>query len=160
MQLEKVEAWDLLRLMHRAGAFQDDPRLTFEYDHRLADLILDGRPTHYEWAFLRAARARSETPICCCGETLMTSSWMPGYVNLRLWFEKDMKPKAGDRRRIAGVLFGGRHRLRAMLRQTRSLLEIYGEFRELTRNLARRVVQPLPRLVFTESEKVGLRKLE
>ncbi len=32
----------------------------------------------------------------------MTSSWMPGYVNLLLnWLEKDMKPKAGDRRRIA-----------------------------------------------------------
>ncbi len=39
MQLEKVEAWDLLRLMHRAGAFQDDPRLTFEYYDCLADLI-------------------------------------------------------------------------------------------------------------------------
>ena len=50
---EAIEAWDLVRMIHRTGAFLFDPSLMMEYYERLRRLVDDERLLDPEWTFLR-----------------------------------------------------------------------------------------------------------
>jgi hypothetical protein len=78
----------------------------------------------------------------------------------RQWLDQKKVPRGLDRKNILKLIFAAAPLSRVMLRHTRSLLEIYKEKGELKENLARRELLPLPRIVFTDQERVAYQQLK
>lgn len=161
MQLEKIEAWDLLRLISRTGAFQLDPRLTFAYYDALAEIVSGNTPREFEWGFLRRALSSIESYDYLHWEYLQRL-----VIDARLrqptakWLENDILPRGGDEKRMARLIFAGSPLARVMLRHTRGLLEIYKKQGQLKQKLASRQILPLPVLTFSEAEEAACQSLE
>ena len=161
MQIDAIEVSDLIALTRRVGAFQFDPSLFQAYYTVLSQLVNDQQPTEDEWEFLRRAvdAVKAQDPLL----------W--GYVETavidpkiktaaRQWLEQRKVPKGLDRKNIVKLIFAAAPLSRVMLRHTRSLLEIYKEKGELKENLARRELLPLPRIVFTDQERIAYQQLK
>lgn len=161
MQLEKVEAWDLLRFMNRSGPFQLDPTLTFEYYDCLSQIVSGDDLGEVQWEFLRKSIESVKG-----SDPLLWEYFEGVVVDVKLrqpmvrWVDKGVIPRGGDERDMARLIFSASPLSRVMLRHTRNLLEIYQLEGKLNRNLARREIQPIPQLVFNESEERAYRSLE
>ncbi len=153
MQLERIEAWDLLRLSDRVGPFQFDPSLTLQYYDLLGRLVRDEEPHEQEWDLLRRAVrfVKRHDPILW---EFICDTVMDGRVRgpSRRWLEDGLPPRGRDRRHMRRLIFAAAPLSRVMLRHTRHLLEIYRKRGKLEQNLARREIQPVPRINFTRQE--------
>jgi len=161
MQLEKIEAWDLLRLMHRSGSFQNDPTLTFEYYDILGKLVSGESLHENDWAFLRKSIKALHDH-----DWLLWKYLQDVVLDIKLqkpaknWLELDIVPHGKDASDMARLIFSGSPLSRVMLRHTRSLLEIYKRNGKLMSNLASREILPLPKLEFSAAEWAAYESLE
>ncbi len=161
LQIDPVEACDLLALTNRVGAFQYDPSLTMQYYGILGKLINREEPEKSEWDFLRrvAAKLPLEDPFMWL---FVEKSVIEGRVRntARQWLEHGRIPVGRDRELLHRLFFSMAPLSRVMLRHNRRLLEIYRENGELQQNLARRHILPMPRIVFTPLERRAYDQLE
>lgn len=161
LQIDPVEACDLLALTDRAGVFQYDPSLTMQYYAILGKLINREEPDRSEWDFLRrvAARLPLEDPLMW---QFVERSVIDGRVRstTRQWLDHGRIPVGRDRELLHKLFFSVAPLSRVMLRHTRRLLEIYRENGQLRQNLARRHILPMPRIVFMPLERTVYDQLE
>ncbi len=161
MQLDPIEVFDLISLTNRTGPFQFDPGLSQWYYDILTRLVREEQVTEREWAFVRHVILALEhhDPY---HNAYLKQVVVDGRSRLavRRWLEQDRRPAAADVKGIIRLLFIASPLHRVMLRHTRPLLEIYRERNQLTANLAKRTILPLPRIVFTPQEKQCYDQLE
>jgi superfamily II DNA or RNA helicase len=161
MQLDPVEATDLVALTRRAGPFLDDPSLLIGYYDALAALV-DERPLlPVEWEFLRRSIRlvkEQDRPLW----DWLAANVIDGRTRLafRRWLDDGEVPRGLDRRNMLRPIFAAAPLSRVMLRHTRPLLEIYREHGRLGANLARREILQIPRIVFNPQEKEAYDALE
>jgi len=161
MQLNAVEVCDLLALTNRVGAFQYDPTLTLQYYEVIDKLIHGQEQGKEEWEFLRRAVSsiQVQDPMLW---RFLEESVIDGRIRtaVRHWLEYGRVPRGRDRDLIPRLVFSASPLSRVMLRHTRRLLEIYRDSGQLQQNLARRHIQPIPRITFNPKEKHIYDKLE
>jgi len=161
MQLDWIEAYDLFRLTHRTGAFQDDPTLTGAYYELLATLARGQEIREKEWDFLRRAVQSLEfhDPFL---HNYLQQAVIDGRIRsaYRSWIERNRIPRGNDRMILLKLLFAAAPLSRVMLRHTRPLLEIYRDEGHLEANLARREIAALRRIVFSPHEQAAYEELE
>lgn len=161
MQLEKIEAWDLLKLTQRAGAFLFDPSLTFQYYDYLGQLMRDERLRDEAWQLLRSAinAVEQQNPVVW---TFIKTAVIDARIQhaAERWLKDGEKPRGYDRTLIRRLIFAASPLSRVMMRHTRSLLEIYRDRGELQKNLAHREILPIPRITFTPEEERAYNGLE
>jgi len=161
MQLDPIEATDLVSLTRRAGPFLEDPSLLFGYYDALGDLV-NGRNLHaVDWEFLRRAIQLVED------QDRPLWDWFTAHVIdvrsrlvLRRWLNDGKAPRGLDRRNMLRLIFAASPLSRVMLRHTRPLLEIYRERGRLGANLPKREILPIQRIVFSQHEKAVYEALE
>lgn len=161
MQINPVEVCDLLALTNRAGAFQFDPSLTWQYYEILGKLVRGEEPGLQEWAFLRRAvqAVPKQDPLlwryiedCVIGGRIR--------VAVRQWLEYDRVPRGRDRELMGRLFFSAAPLSRVMLRHTRRLLEVYHAKGQLQQNLARRHILAMPTIKFNPLERRIYEQLE
>lgn len=161
MQIDPVEVCDLLALTNRAGAFQFDPSLTLQYYEVLGRLVRGEGLSEQEWDFLRRAvqAVQTKDPVLW---RFIERNVIDGRIRdaVRKWLKWGDIPKDKDQQLISRLLFGASPLSRVMLRHTRKLLEIYQEKGQLQQKLPRRHLLPMPRIMFTPSEKKAYEELE
>lgn len=161
MQLDPVEAADLIHLTRRVGAFQSDPGLMAAYYEILGRLVCNQEPHQKEWEFLRQAAlaARDQDPVFW---RFVEQAVIDGRMRLaaRQWLDWGHTPRGADRSRVLRLIFTASPLSRVMLRHNRSLLEIYREKGQLTENLPEREILPVPRIVFTSQERKAYDQME
>jgi len=161
MQLDPIEAIDLVSLTRRAGPFLEDPSLLIGYYGALGDLVNECELLPVEWEFLGRA-------ICLVEEQdrplwdWLGDNVVDGRTRLavRRWLEDGRAPRGLDRRNILRLIFAASPLSRVMLRHTRPLLEIYRERGRLGANLPKREILPIRRIVFSQHEKGVYEALE
>lgn len=153
MQLDPVEALDLIALCDRAGAFQFDPSLTLQIYRLIAKVASNEGLSCDEWRLLRAA--------VCSIEGLDPLLWRYldkhvvdplSRLSIDQWLKREIEPPPLDRSALARLLFAAAPLSRVMLRHTRDLLKIYHREKKLGSKLAERQIIRLPRIVFTPQE--------
>ncbi len=155
MQLDAVEAYDLLRLTRRSGPFMDDPGVCLEYYAVLGKLIDDKKSreiSQQEWSFVGQSFVQLESLDGYLWDFLQNTV-VDGRNNKVLKDLPIKTPKRPDIRTLKKPLFAASPLARVMQRHTRSLLEIYKENGKLNSNLAKRHVRPLAVISFTAKEK-------
>lgn len=161
MQIDPVEVCDLIALTNRVGAFQFDPSLALEY-YRVMRKILHGEePEPDEWEFLRrSVRAvrMQDPPLWRFVEAAVFDRRLESAA--RRWLDYGLVPRGRDRELLTRVIFSAAPASRVMMRHTRKLLEIYRQNGKLKENLARRIIRPIPRIVFTPDERRAYESLE
>ena len=161
MQLDWIEAFDLLHLTDRVGPFQSDPYLTWAYYEALGSLARGRQIAESQWEFLRKAisKLRFHDPFLWL---YINEAVIDGRIRMTTsqWLEKGIVPKGVDRKNIQRLLFSAAPLSRVMLRHTRPLLEIYREKGQLGANLAERIILPVPRIIMTTLEKKAYDELE
>lgn len=161
MQIDAVEACDLIRLVNRTGAFQFDPTLTLEYYRCLQPLLNGNDIDSGRWEFLRGAvgAIQREDPF-------LWAHIQHAVVDARIrstsrrWLERGQPPRRADLRNMPRLLFAAAPLSRVMLRHTRSLLKIYRENGQLGANLAERRIRPIPPIAFTPRERAAYDDLQ
>ena len=161
MQLDPIEASDLVSLTRRAGPFLNDPSLLIGYYDALGILVNDRELVPIEWEFLRHSIGLIK------GQDPPLWDWLANNVidgrtrvAVRRWLDDGTVPKGLDRRNMRRLIFAASPLSRVMLRHTRPLLEIYRARGRLDDNLADREILPIPRIVFTDEEKAVYDALE
>ncbi len=161
MQIDPVEACDLLALTNRTGAFQFDPSLIWQYYEILGKLVRGEEPETQEWAILRRAilTLRGQDPLLW---QYIASCVIDGRIRVavRQWLEYDRVPHGRDRELMGRLFFSAAPLSRVMLRHTRRLLEVYRTRGQLQQNLARRHILPMPTIKFTPLEQLVYEQLE
>jgi hypothetical protein len=161
MQLDAVEAVDLLALTHRVGAFQYDPRLMQVYYETLSGLTSNRILRASEWTFLQRAvlAVEAEDPSLW---GFLQQTVIDGRTRLavRQWLDQGRPPRLVDLSGVRRMIFAASSLSRVMLRHTRSLLEIYRQQGQLQDNLACRHIRPSPRIVFAEQERQAYEQLD
>lgn len=161
MQLEKVEAWDLLRLTCRAGSFLFDPTLTFEYYGCLGELVREEELTDAEWHFIRSAinSVEEHDPMLW---TFLRNAVIDARIRrpVKRWLEGGDEPRGRDRRLTRRLIFSSAPLSRVMMRHTRPLLELYREKGQLQQKLAAREILPIPKITFTAQERRAYDELD
>jgi hypothetical protein len=161
MQLDAVEAADLLALTRRVGAFQYDPRLMQVYYETLSGLTSNRPLRMSEWAFLRRAvlAVEAEDPSIWA---FLQQTVIDGRSRLEVkrWLDQGRPPRPADLSGVRRLIFAASPLSRVMLRHTRPLLEIYRQQGQLEDTLARRHIRPIPRIVFTQQERQAYEQLE
>ena len=161
MQLDAVEAADLLALTRRVGAFQYDPSLMQAYYETLSGLTGNQPLRASEWTFLQRAvlAVEAEDPSLWA---FLQQTVIDGRTRLAVkrWLDQDRPPRPADLSGVRRLIFAASPLSRVMLRHTRPLLEIYRQQGQLQDNLARRHILPIPRIVFTEQERQAYEQLE
>lgn len=161
MQLDPVEAADLLRLCRRGGPFERDPGLMRAYYDTLRPLLEERPLDEGQWSFLRGAVASLEVqdPFhwAFFKETILDGRYR---MALTRWLHDGTVPRGSDFRGLQRAIFAAAPLARVMLRHTRSLLEIYRDEGRLGANLAQREILPVPRIVFTNQERQAYKDLE
>lgn len=154
MQMHQVEVCDLVAMTNRAGSFQFDPTLMAAYYELLGKLVSGVDIADQEWSFLRRAvqAVEQQDPIQW---RFITSSVIDGAtrIDVMRWLEQGTLPRGRGRVGVIRLIFAASPLSRVMLRHTRSLLEIYREEGKLGSNLARRIILPIPTIIFTPDEK-------
>ncbi len=161
MQLDWIEAYDLIRLTNRIGAFRDDPTLVWGYYEILGRLGRKDELQRLEWAFLRKVLKSIEYHDPFLKE-YFDKAVIDGRIRApsRQFIERGRIPRGRDRDNMKRLIFSAAPLSRVMLRHTRALLEIYKERGRLRAGLAKRVILPTPRIVFTKEEKRAYERLE
>lgn len=154
MQLSWIEAYDLLLLTDRVGAFGGSPSLVDRYYDSLKRFRDDGRLSDGdEMDFLQAVSSSisSQDPTylwflnqCFSGGRLDDSL-------KRLWSGRRLS--RDDLSTLERYLFAVAPLSRVMLRHTRDLLRVYGDSGLLDRKLAVREILPVPDIRFSPDEK-------
>jgi Helicase conserved C-terminal domain len=161
MQLDAVEAADLLALTRRAGAFQYDPRLMQVYYETLSGLTGNQPLRVSEWTFLqravRAVEAEDPSLWAFLQQTVIDGR---SRLDVKRWLDHGRPPRPADLSGVRRLIFAASPLSRVMLRHTRPLLETYRQQGQLQDNLARRHILPIPRIVFTEQERQAYEQLE
>lgn len=161
MQLDWIEAFDLLHLTLRTGAYQRDPSLTWTYYEALGELVRDQDIDPAKWdLFRRTIQSldyhdpfyRQYLAQCVIDTRMQTG--------VRLWLEHDHIPAGMDKQYIRKLVFAASPLSRVMLRHTRPLLEIYRDRGKLGAGLARRIILPVPMIRFTSREQQAYNELE
>ncbi len=161
MQLDWIEAFDLIHLTNRAGPFHADPTLTWAYYEALGDLVRGHDIKEDAWNFLRRAII-----LLRRHDWLLWSYLKSAVIDGRIrratshWLEKGRIPKGIDRKNIQRLLFLAAPVSRVMLRHTRPLLEIYRDKGKLGANLPRRKILTIPKIIMTPLEKEAYDNLE
>ena len=154
MQMHQVEVCDLVAMTNRAGSFQFDPTLMAAYYELLGKLVSGVDIAEQEWSFLRRAvqAVEQQDPIQW---RFITSSVIDGATRIDVlrWLNQGTLPRGRGRDGVIRLIFAASPLSRVMLRHTRSLLEIYREEGKLGSNLARRIILPIPTIIFTPDEK-------
>ena len=161
MQLDPIEAADLVSLTRRAGPFLQDPSLFLGYYGALGALVNGRELLPVEWEFLRRSIRLVEEQDPPLWEWL-TANVIDGRTRLavRRWLDDGRAPAGLDRRHLLRLIFAAPPLSRVMLRNTRPLLEIYRQEGRLGANLAKREILPIPRMVFSVQEKIVYEALE
>lgn len=159
MQLDSVEAYDLLRLAGRSGPFMNDPSLCLEYFDVLGKLANNKEVQQQEWSFV--------------GQSFNQLEALDGYLwdylektvidsrNARVLNSLYYKsPKTIDIKNLKKPLFASSPLARVMQRHTRALLEIYRDKGKLNSNLAKRTIRPIAAIAFTPKEQAFYASLE
>ena len=161
MQLDWIEVFDLLALTDRVGCFQFDPSMTWAYYQALGDLVCNNDIDRPQWDLLRRAISalQRQDPFLW---SYLQDSVVDGRIRTpaHMWLEHGTPPHGIDRRHIQRLIFTASPLSRVMLRHGRALLEIYRANNKLGANLARRQVQPVPRIVLEGLEKRAYEDLE
>jgi len=161
MQLDWIETFDLLQLIHRTGAYQKDPSLTWTYYESLGELVRGNQIDPARWELFRSTIQsldyhdpfyRQYLTQCVIDARMQTG--------VRLWLEHDHIPAGMDRQYIRKLIFAASPLSRVMLRHTRPLLEIYREEGTLGAKLARREILAYPPVRFTVLEQQVYDELE
>ncbi len=161
MQLDPIEATDLVSLTRRAGPFLADPSLLIGYYDALGGLVNNRNSSRVEWEFLRQSVRLVEQQDPLLWDWLATNVVDARMrIATRRWLDHGTTPTGLDRRNMRRLIFAASPLSRVMLRHTRPLLEIYRERGRLADNLARREILPLPRIVFSDAEKAVYEGLE
>ena len=153
MQLDAVEAADLAQLTHRIGAFGGDPTLFALYYEILEKLVSGDDLAAHEWSFLKRSidAVRLHDPLLW--QTIdQAMLFGPTRTAAEDWLLRNRTPRGPDRRHVRRVVFGAAPLSRVMLRHGRPLLERYRASGQLTANLARREIMPIPNITFTDKE--------
>jgi hypothetical protein len=161
MQLDPIEATDLVTLTRRAGPFLDDPSLLLRYYDALGDLVNNRDLHHVEWEFLRRSISRVEEQDRPLWDWL-SANVIDGRTRLavRRWLNDGAIPRGLDRRNMLRLIFAASPLSRVMLRHTRPLVEIYRDRGRLGANLPQREILALPRIVLNQQEKAVYEALE
>ena len=161
MQLDPVEAADLIQLTDRVGAFQFDPSLTRAYYNILDGLVSGQEISQNEWQFLRRSvlSIENQDPLFW---HFVQQAVIDGRTRLpiRQWLERGRIPRKADLKGIQRLIFTASPLSRVMLRHTRSLLEIYHDEGQLGSTLAKRRILPVPGIVFNDMERQAYNELE
>ena len=156
-----VEAVDLLALTRRVGAFHYDPSLMQVYYATLSGLTGNRTLRTSEWTFLQRAvlAVEAEEPSLWA---FLQRTVIDGRTRLtvRQWLDQGRPPRPVDLSGVRRLIFAASPLSRVMPRHTRPLLELYRQHGQLQDNLARRHIQPIPRIVFTEQERQAYEQLE
>lgn len=159
MQLDSVEAYDLLRLAGRSGPFMNDPSLCMEYFNILGKLANDKEVYQQEWSFVGQGFNQLQT----------LDGYLWDYLNKTVVDSRNSRvlnslyyktPKAIDIKNLKKPLFASSPLARVMQRHTRALLEIYRDKGKLKSNLAKRVIRPIAAIEFTPKEEAFYTSLE
>jgi superfamily II DNA or RNA helicase len=161
MQLEKIEAWDLLRLTRRAGSFLFDPTLTFEYYGCLGQLVREEELADAEWKFVRFAinSVQEHDPMLW---DFLKNAVIDARIRrpVKRWLERGDEPRGRDRKLTHRLIFSSAPLSRVMMRHTRPLLELYREKGQLQQKLASREILPIPKIEFTPQEQRAYDELD
>ncbi|MCK8603178.1 helicase-related protein [Desulfoferrobacter suflitae] len=154
MQLDPVEAADLIQLTGRAGPFLFDPTLMHCYYTILGKLVNEEEVDADEWEFLRSCTkaVKSQDPFF---REFTEDAVIDGRIRLaaRQWLEQGRVPRGRDRQGMLRLIFVSSPLSRVMLRHNRSLLEIYRDQGQLNSNLAERKIWPIPKIVMNDLER-------
>jgi superfamily II DNA or RNA helicase len=153
MQLDPVEATDLVALTRRVGPFLDDPSLLIGYYDALGALVHERPLPPVDWEFLRRSIRlieQHDRPLWDWLEANVVDRRIR--LALRRWLEDGTAPRGSDRRNMLRLVFAAAPLSRVMLRHTRPLLETYRAQGRLAANLAKREILPIPRIVFSKEE--------
>jgi superfamily II DNA or RNA helicase len=161
MQLDWIEVFDLLALTDRVGAFQRDPSLTWAYYQALGELVRGADIDAAQWELLRQGICALERQDPFLWNYLQASV-IDGRIRTaaRIWLDQGISPRGIDRRHIQRLIFAAAPLSRVMLRHGRPLLEVYKNKNQLSANLARREILPIPRIVLEGLEKRAYEDLE
>lgn len=151
MQLDAVEAYDLLRLAGRSGPFMEDSSLCMGYFELLYNITKGEDLTQQQWSFMGQSFVQIE----------MLDHYLWDFLNATVIdgrnknVLKDMpfkQPKRIDVKNLKKPLFSASPLARVMQRHTRSLLELYSAKGKLKSNLAKRKIRPIAAIEFTDEE--------
>lgn len=153
MQIDSIEAYDLLRLTNRVGAFGNDPTLCLEYFALIGDILAEKKINAQEWRLLgqNFHHIQAEDPYLQqrLEKTVVSGKNRNALKELPYTIAA---PKNRDIPDLIQPLFAASPLSRVMMRHTRALLEIYKYNGELRSNLAQRIVLPICVIEFTLEE--------
>lgn len=160
VQLHSVEAYDLIALTDRVGAFQLDPALSDLYYEILAD-VQNSRPvTGSDMDFVRrAVSAISEEDPSYWSALQASLGSRRNRDRIYEWLSGG-RIRSGDFGLLARLLFGAAPLSRVMMRHTRELLEVYRREGKLTQGLAKRELRELPAIEMNGLEQLVYDMLE
>jgi len=154
MQIDPVEAFDLIALTKRVGAFQNDPTLASSYYELLSRIVHKSELNEDDWHFLRRAIKAVQFQ-----DPLLWNFISHNVIDKRIssiverWLKHGSPPRGRDRELIAKLVFSASPLSRVMLRHNRRLLEIYKKEGKLTDNLPQRKILAMPEIHFNDLEK-------
>ena len=161
MQLDPIDVYDLLRLTHRVGPFQEDPSLTRAY-YDIQGRIQRGETVYDdELAFLRAVLssiARHDPALAeLIRETVLTPATRGAYDN---WIKHGVAPTKNSRKQLLRAIFASAPLSRVMMRHNRALLRVYQDQGKLTANLAHRHLLPMRKIQYNAQEQAAYDALQ
>ncbi|MCF7668414.1 MAG: DEAD/DEAH box helicase family protein [Verrucomicrobia bacterium] len=161
MQLDWIEVFDLIHLTSRIAQFQEDPTITWSYYIILGKLIRNQHIKDHEWEFLRNTlkSVKVYDPLLW---SFLENAVIDGRIRpaIKKWFDQGSIPKGRDLQNIQPFVFAAAPLSRVMLRHTRPLLEIYRKKGQLGANLAKRQIQPVPKITLNKQERIAYDNLE
>lgn len=155
MQLDRVEAFDLMRLTRRSGPFLEEPTVADLFYALLGEMRSGGDLEGDVLEFLHAAvdglREADPAQWHFIEQTVIKGRFRR---DIERWLTNPMAglPAAG-RRGVQRLMFAASPLARVMLRHTRRLLEEYRRRGELSGRLAKRIILPVPEINFNEQER-------
>jgi len=161
MQLDAVEVADLVQLTDRVGAFQFDPALLNAYYAQPGKLVRAEPLDEPDWDFLRCAVQAIQRQDPQLWDFLQQVVIDPlSRLDVEQWLEHGLTPWGYGLEGVRRLIFAASPLSRVMLRHTRPLLEVYRNHGALNANLARRYIQPLRPVRFTDQEARTYQALE
>lgn len=161
MQLDWIEAFDLIHLTNRVGFFQNDPSLTWAYYSALASLVRGNYVDPQFWQIMRVSLLSlyQQDPFL---RDFFEDSVIDGRIRLtvKMWLENGIIPRGPDQQHIIKLIFSASPLSRVMLRHTRSLLKIYKAHGQLRDNIANRILLKIPKITFSPLEQQAYDELE
>ena len=161
MQLDPVEVYDLMGLIHRIGPFQEDPGLTEWYYELLGKLVDQGNLSDQEWDFLRKGLTDIQRHDPFYDQFIRNAVITPrNRSSFRRWLDRRTIPARSDVRHLARIVSAASPLNRVMLRHTRPLLKIYRDKGRLGARLAQREILNIPEIRLNTLEELCYKDLD